>query len=250
RGPRGRVPVVLVHGLGDSLRSYDFVMAHLPDDVRALALSLRGHGDADRPDDGYWPADHVADLEALLDGAGVERAVLAGHSSGSQIAQLFAVSHPQRVRGLVLIGAPGPHPDPEASAAMTAEISALADPIDEGWLREFAESTVAGSIPQAFLDTIVAEARKVPARVYRAMWPGIRDFDISRDLQRIPAPTILVWGDQDRVPVATREAQRQLVAAIPRARLIIYPGAGHSPHWEHPRRFAADVASFVRGLPT
>ncbi len=248
QGARGGVPVVLVHGLGDSLRSYEPVLAHLPGDLRALVPSLRGHGDADRPDQGYTPADHVGDLAVLLDDAGVDEVVIAGHSSGSQIAQLFAVTHPRRTRGLVLIGAPGPHPNRAAAATMTAEIAALADPIEATWLRGFAASTIAGPVPETFLDMIVAEARKVPARVYQAAWPGIRDFDVSRDLQRIAAPTTIIWGDQDRVPVATREAQSQLVDAIPDARLIIYTGAGHSPHWEQPERFAADLASFVRGL--
>lgn len=250
QGARDGVPVVLIHGLGDSLRSYELVRAHLPRDVRALVPSLRGHGDADRPDQGYTPADHAGDIAVLLHDAGVDQAVIAGHSSGSQIAQLFAVTYPQRTRGLVLIGAPGPHPNRAATAEMTVEVAALADPIDETWLRDFAASTIAGPVPETFLDMIVAEARKVPARVYRAAWPGIRDFDLSGDLHRITAPSIIVWGDQDRVPIATREAQDQLVDAIPDARLIIHSGAGHSPHWEQPERFATDLASFVRSLPT
>jgi len=241
-------PVVLIHGLGDSLRSYEPVLAHLPLDVRALVPSLRGHGDADRPDQGYTPADHVGDIALLLDDAGVNQAVIAGHSSGSQIAQLFAITHPRRTLGLVLIGAPGPVPDQAAAARMTEEVAALRDPIDDTWLRDFAASTLAGPIPEAFLDTIVAESRKVPARVYQTAWPGIRDFDLSGDLQRITVPTIIIWGDQDRVPVATRECQNQLVDAIPDARLMIYQGAGHSPHWERPQQFAADLASFVRSL--
>ncbi|MDP8976990.1 MAG: alpha/beta hydrolase [Actinomycetota bacterium] len=249
RGETTRNAVVLVHGLGDSLRSHEPVLARLPDDVRALVPSLRGHGDADRPHDGYSHGDHVRDIATLLDDAGVDRAVIAGHSSGSQIAQLFAVTSPQRTHGLVLIGAPGPRPDPGGAARMTSEIAALRDPIDDAWLGELAESTVAGPVPHPFMEIVLAEARKVPARVYQAAWPHIRDFNLSPRLDRIQSPTLIVWGDQDRVPVATRHAQQQLVDAIPDARLTIYRGAGHSPHWEQPERFAADLASFVRGLP-
>jgi pimeloyl-ACP methyl ester carboxylesterase len=245
QGGSDGVPVVLIHGLGDSLRSYEFVQAHLPGDVRTLVPSLRGHGDADRPEHGYAPADHVEDIRAVLDDAGVPAAIVVGHSSGSQVAQLFALTYPRRTRGLVLIGAPGPRPDPAAAARMSSEIAALKDPIDQSWLRDFAESTVAGPVPEGFLDMIIAEARKVPARVYKAAWPGIRDFDVSADLHRIMAPTLLVWGSEDQVPVANRSAQEQLQQAIPNAQLLIYAGAGHSAHWERPERFASDLATFV-----
>lgn len=248
QGDRTGAPVLLLHGLGDSLRSWEPVLARLPHDLRALTPSFRGHGESDRPHHGYGPADHVGDVAALLDDAGAGEAVVAGHSSGSQVAQLFALTHPRRTRGLVLVGAPGPHPARAAAAGMTAEVAALADPVDETRLRGFAEGTVAGPVPGAFLEAVVAEARKVPARVYQAAWPGIRDFDVSRALRRITAPTLVIWGDQDRVPVATPESQDQLLDAIPDARLVVYPGAGHSPHWEHPARFASDLASFVRGL--
>lgn len=248
QGESTGMTIALIHGLGDSLRSYEPVQAHLPDDVRLLVPSLRGHGDADRPQQGYTPADHVEDIRAVLEDAGVAYAVIGGHSSGSQIAQLFALTYPERSRGLVLIGAPGPRPDPAATTRMSAEIDALEDPIDERWLRDFAESTVAGRVSDDLLDVIVAESRKVPARVYQAVWPGIRDFDVSADLHRITAPTLLVWGDQDAVPVATRSGQEQLCEAIPKARLLIYAGAGHSPHWERPQRFAFDLSTFVRGL--
>lgn len=248
QGESTGLTVVLIHGLGDSLRSYEPVQAHLPEDVRVLVPSLRGHGDADQPQRGYTPADHIEDIHAVLEHAGAARAVVGGHSSGSQIAQLFALTYPKRTRGLVLIGAPGPHPDLAAAARISAEIDALEDPVDERWLRGFAESTVAGPVADGFLEVIVAESRKVPARVYQAAWPGIRDFDVSADLHRITAPTLLVWGDRDAVPVATRSAQEQLCEAIPNARLLIYAGAGHSPHWERPQRFASDLSTFVRAL--
>lgn len=250
RGVDEGVPIVLIHGLGDSLRSFEPVLAHLPDGVHTLVPSLRGHGDSGRPEHGYAPADHVEDLRVLLDAAGVDQTVIGGHSSGSQVALLFALTYPQRTRGVVLIGAPGPHPDRVAAEMMSADIAALEDPIDEAWLREFALSTVSGPVPESFLNMIVAESRKVPARVYQASWPGIRDFDVSTDLRKITAPTLIVWGDQDRVPVSTRSAQDRLADAMREARLVVYEGAGHSPHWEHPQRFAADLEAFLRSRPT
>lgn len=240
--------VVLVHGLGDSWRSYEPVLRHLADDLRVLAPSLRGHGDADRPDGGYTPADFASDLVALLDQAGIDKAVVAGHSSGAQVVQQFAVTYPQRAAGAVLIGAPGSMRDHPGAADLDQTFSALTDPIEPAFVRDFIAGLFAGPVPAGLLDTLVAEGLKVPARVIRATWAGIREFDLSGELDRIVAPTLIVWGDQDHLPVASRDVQDELLRAIPDSRLAVYTDAGHSPHWEQPARFAADLASFLRGL--
>lgn len=242
--------VVLVHGMGDSWRSYEPVIEHAPDDVRVLAPSLRGHGDADRPASGYTPAGFASDLVAMLDQLEVGRAVIAGHSSGAQVAQLFAITYPQRTLGLVLVGAPAPMRGHPGAAKLDQVFSTLTDPVDPAWVRGFTERLFAGPPPAAFLDTQVAETLKVPARVIRSTWDGIREFDLSDQLDRIAAPTLVVWGDHDDLPVASRETQENLVHAIPDAELVVYAGVGHSPHWEEPARFAADLASFVHRVAT
>src|SRR5262245_38892898 len=75
----------------------------LPQDVHALAVSQRGHGDSERPPSGYRIADFAADALALLDSAGIERATVVGHSMGSLVAQELALTRPERVSCLVLI---------------------------------------------------------------------------------------------------------------------------------------------------
>lgn len=248
QGAMTGTPVLLIHGLGDSLHSYDRVLAQLPDDMRALVPTLRGHGDADRPADGYSPADFASDMAALLDDAGADSAVLVGHSSGSQVALQFAVSYPQRTDGLVLVGAPRTVRDHPGRARFDQAFSTIADPIDPAFVRGFQQSLVARALPDAFLDTLVAESLKTPARVIRATWAGIREFDLGDDLKRITTPTLLVWGDQDPVSLASREAQDWFLTEIPDARLSVYEGVGHSPHWEAPGRFAADLVSFIRAV--
>jgi len=238
--------VVMIPGLGDSWRSYERVLGRLPDDVRALAPSMRGHGDADRPDGAYAVADFATDIVALLDGAGVASAVIVGHSSASFVALHLAAHHPARVTGLVLIGAPASfagHPD---AARFDQVFGTLTDPVDPSFVRQFTESLVAEQVPVDFLETQVSEVLKVPARVIRATWAGIREFDPSPILDRVAVPTLVVWGDADAVPVATRQAQDALVQSIADARLVVYSGVGHCPHWEQPDRLASDVAAFVR----
>jgi pimeloyl-ACP methyl ester carboxylesterase len=134
---------------------------------------------------------------------------------------------------------------PRAAVAQVDPIlSTLEDPIDEGFVRAFQEGTLARPAPPGFLDAVVRESLKVPARVWRAAWAGIRDEDLTAVQSRIGAPTLAVWGDRDHL--CPRASQDALVAAIPGARLSVYEGAGHAPHWEEPERFAAELATLAR----
>ena len=122
----------------------------------------------------------------------------------------------------------------------------MTDPIAPGFAREFQESTLARPIPPAFLDTVVRESLKVPARVWRSAFAGFFEDDFAAELGEIAAPTRILWGDRDGL--ARRADQEVLVAAIAGARTEIYEGTGHAVHWEEPDRFAADLTAFVSDL--
>jgi non-heme chloroperoxidase len=94
QGDRSGVPLVLLHGYTDSWRSFEPVLPHLPSDVRAFALTQRGHGDAARPAHRYGPPDFAADVARFMDRLGIGAAVIAGHSMGASVAQRFALDHP------------------------------------------------------------------------------------------------------------------------------------------------------------
>jgi non-heme chloroperoxidase len=244
QGDPSGVPVVLVHGITDSWRSFERVLPHLPGSVHAFALSQRGHGDSDRPVSGYRPQDLAVDLEAFMDALGLESAVIAGHSMGSSVAQRFAIDHPGRVRGLVLVGSVTTWRDhPDFVELWDSVVSTLGDPVDPGFVREFQESTLAQPVPPEFVDTVVRESLKLPARVWKAaLLEGLLEADFSGELGRIEAPTLIAWGDRDAL---TGSEQEPLAAAIAGSRRVVYPGAGHGLHWEEPARVAADLAAFA-----
>jgi non-heme chloroperoxidase len=244
QGDRSGVPVLLVHGYTDSWRSFEGVLAHLPGSVRALAVTQRGHGDADRPVDGYRPCDFAADLAAFMETLNLGPAIVVGHSMGSYVAQRFALDHPERILGLVLIGSfTTVRGNPAVVDLWASAVSKLLDPIDPDFVAEFQRSTLARPVPQTFLDTVVEESLKVPARVWRAALQGMFMADHSGELQKIRAPTLIVWGDRDEF--FSRHDQDALAAAIAGSQLVVYPGAGHAPHWEEPERLAADLAAFA-----
>jgi non-heme chloroperoxidase len=249
QGEPSGVPVVLMHAIADSWRSFERLLSDLPESIHAFALTQRGHGDASRPARGYHPRDFAADLAAFMDALHLEAAVVVGGSSGGFVARRFAIDHPERTLGLVFLGSPAILRDkPGVLEMWDSTISELKDPISSAFVREFAESTLTKPVPQAFFETIVQENLKAPARVWRATFEGLLEDDSLEELDKIKAPTLIVWGDQDAI--LPRGDQETLAAAITGSRLLVYPGAGHAVYWEDPGRVASDLAAFIAELET
>jgi non-heme chloroperoxidase len=78
------------------------------------------------------------------------------------------------------------------------------------------------------------------------VFEGFFEDDFSGDLDKINAPTLIVWGDQDAF--CSRSDQDAIAQAIAGSQLVVYPGAGHGLHWEEPGRFAADLLAFAENL--
>lgn len=243
QGDPSGVPVVMLHGYSDSSRSFELLLPHLPDSVHAYALTQRGHGDADKPAGGYRPEDFTADVAAFLDAKGVEAALIVGHSGGSYAAQRFAVDYPDRTLGVVLIGSFHAFRDNPGVDELQDAVAQLTDPVDREFVREFQESCVAQPVPAGFMEAIIDGSSRVPARVWKAYLRDLIAADVPTESGTIAAPTLILWGDEDAF--CARGDQDALVAAIPQARLSVYRGTGHCPHWEQPARAAAEIAAFT-----
>jgi non-heme chloroperoxidase len=175
--------------------------------------------------------------------------VIVGHSMGSAVALRFAIDHPDRTAGLVLVGAsPTMAGTAAARAFWDSTVSKLTDPVDLRLVREMTENMLVKPVPRAFVDRAVQEGIKVPAHVWRAAFQSRWNLegDFSGQLGMIKSPTLIVWGDQDAR--YGRAEQQALASAISGSRLIVYQGAGHLLHWEDPDRFASDLVTFVRSL--
>jgi pimeloyl-ACP methyl ester carboxylesterase len=245
RGKASGVPMIFLHGVTDSCRAFEPVLDRLPDTIHALSITQRGHGGSSKPDEGYTYADMAQDVREFMDVFALSAAVVVGHSMGSMVAQRFAASHPGRVAGLVLMGAFRTiYNDPGLREFADSVLAGLTDPVDESVAREFQVSTLARPVPPEFLEMVIGESVRVPARVWRATFKGFLETpDFSGELATLTAPALIAWGDRDTY--SPRADQHALQAAIPDSRLIVYPGAGHAFHWEDPDRFVADLISFV-----
>jgi non-heme chloroperoxidase len=244
QGDRSGPVLVLLPGPTDSWLSYQSVLDRIPLSIRTIAVSQRGHGDSDKLESGYRVADFAADAVALLDALRIERAVIAGHSGSCLVARRVALDRPERVAGLVLEASPSTlHGHADFEALVASIVSDLDDPIAPDFARAFVADTSSGGLGPEVLDPLVREVLKVPARAWREMFAGLLQYDDSADLGRLAAPALLIWGDADAV--VGREMQELLTERISHAELVVYQGVGHTPRWEDPSRFAADVTAFV-----
>ena len=245
RGDREGEAIIFLHGYSDSWYSFSRVLPLLSLEYHAFALTQRGHGDSDKPACCYTPDDFAADVDAFMEVVGIEEATLVGASTGALFTQRVVLSYPHRVSRLVLIGAQTPAN--EAVSGLVEEVQALEDPVPPEFVREFQESTIYQPVPDEFLDTVVSESLKLPARVWRDYLEQAVlsiDHNYVLPLREIEVPTLMLWGEQD--PLFPREEQEWLAGAIPGATLKVYPETGHAVHWDRPEQVVRDLEAFMK----
>ena len=257
-GPRQAPVLILLHGFGASLHTWDAWAEALSKDRRVIRLDWPGSGlSAPDPTGDYSDARSQQLLLALMDARGVARASVLGHSIGGRIAWAFAAHHPGRVDQLVLLA-----PDGFASPGFEyGKKPAL--PAVMSWLRY----ALPYALPRAALRQSLLPAYADPATLSDAMTaryhdlmraPGGRDALLQRLaqavlvdpvpwLRRIQAPTLLLWGERDAmIPVANAA---DYLAALPHATRVVLPGVGHLPQEERPALGLAAVQGFLRPVP-
>jgi 3-oxoadipate enol-lactonase len=245
RGSGDRL-VVLTHGLGSTLAFWaplaDVFAAH----YRVLVWDLRGAGGSAKPPGPYSPALFARDLAALLDHVGAEDAHLVGHSGGGVVTQRFALDYPDRVRSLVLCSTSS-----EVGEKAAAAWHRLADTVErEGFGAGGAEARAFAPEFAAAHPEMVAElARRTRANdptAYAATARAFGSYAWTGELARVRAPALVLQGLADAL---TPPGGSVILARnLPRAQLIMVPGAGHNLPLEMPGYFAGVVLAFLGGI--
>lgn len=251
--------LVLLHGFGDSYTTWDGWVRELGARFRIIRLDFPGHGLTRAPPSyvlsGEALADFVDSFAAKLD---LPQFAVAGNSMGGSVAWQLALRHPQRINALVLVDAAGfPNEKPPAAIPLAFRIlryrlgRALLQHIDNRPLIEEGLKTDVHdkSLIMAAVVDRWAEFQRAPG--HRAILMSINPATVNRAsaaaLGDIKVPTLVINGESD-VLVEPASARR-FAAAIPGARLILYPHVGHLPQIEIPQRSAADVAAFLQPGP-
>ena len=239
QGPRTGPAVILLHGFSDSWFSFSRVLPLMPADMRLVVPDLRGHGDSERPLLGYRIADLADDVIRLMEAMDIPKAVVVGHSMGSFVARKVYELAPDRVSRLVLVGA-GPSAQNAVLVDLKAAVSALTDPVDESFVREFQLSCINAPVPQPFLEAVIANSRRIPARIWKAALGGLMESEIT--LHRPTIRTLVLGGRLDAVFSPTE--QMVLARQFPRGELHLIDGVGHTLHWEQPATFVSALVRF------
>ena len=249
------LPLLLLHGFtGDSTTWSDLVACLGPERV-VLGVDLVGHGRSPAPED---PAEYtmpavVASVAATVRAAGVERAHWLGYSMGGRVALHLALAEPSLVQCLILVGASPGIPDPAARAERVAQDVALAAFIRREGIEAFVDRWMAHPLfaSQARLgDAHLARMRAqrvgnrpaALARVLEGMGTGAMEPVVDR-FGEIQVPVLLAAGAED---AKFSQLARHMAERLPRAEMVIVPGAGHAVQVEAPRALAAAVEAFLR----
>ena len=254
-------PIVLIHGITSSSRTWRAVIDGLAERHTVLAPDLLGHGRSGKPRGDYSLgayASGVRDLMALL---GLDSATIVGHSLGGGIAMQFAYQFPERLDRLVLVDSrrAGPGGQPRAagrrrcpaprSSCRCCSAPSPARPVAPrasvlGRLGLRANANVRGLAEG--LDSLGdADARRAFVHTARSVIDPRGQRVDARDRLYLSedVPTLLVWGDRDPIiPVAHGRVAHEL---MPDSRLETFPKAGHFPFNDDPERFVAVVSDFV-----
>ena len=250
-GPKSAPAVILLHGFGASLQTWDAWVPGLAEDHRVLRFDLPGSG-LSAPDPGadYTDARSMAVLLALMDRLGIARASVVGHSIGGRIAWTFAAEHAQRVDKLVLV-APDGFASPGFEYGKAPEVPATLKLMRHALPRPLLRMSLAPAYadPGVLTDALTTRYHDL------LLAPGARTALLERMaqtvlvdprpiLQRIKAPTLLLWGDRDAmIPFANSADYLKAIADV---RRVAVPGAGHLPQEEAPALSLAAVRAFLR----
>ncbi|MEQ8485086.1 MAG: alpha/beta hydrolase [Pseudomonadales bacterium] len=257
--------LLLLHGANASLHAWEPWVAELGDRYRVITLDLPGHGLTGRvPDDDYGPAAQAAAVAAVAAEAGLERFVIGGNSMGGGVAWRYALDHPQRIKGLILLAPVPPAAWREALAVQPRGRAPVAFALlSQPWFRAVARYLD----PQLLLVQGLRSAYHDPALVDDALIARYRDLTLregtraailsrsgrprdeaaaSAEPGGIRQPTLLLWGAHDAL-IAPEFGER-FRDAMPAARLIVYPDLGHVPMEEAPARTATDARAFLDAL--
>jgi pimeloyl-ACP methyl ester carboxylesterase len=238
-GPKTAPAVIMIHGFGSSLHTWEAWAARLEPDFRVILFDLPATGLSGADPTGiYTDARTFEILNGLMDRLGVARASLVGNSIGGRIAWNFAAQYPGRVDKLVLVS-----PDGFASPGFEYGVAPKSSPVLGLMKYVLPKPMLLSNLKSSYGDPGKLTDQTVARYHDLLRAPGVRQGTIDRmqqtiltppepALARIAAPVLLVWGEKDAlIPVSNAADYR---AALPDSRLVTFPDLGHVPQEESP----------------
>ena len=243
-------PIVLIHGTGASLHTWNDWTKELIEDYRVIRLDLPAYGlTGQDPQKRYSSKDYVEILDAFLAELKVDQFHLAGNSLGGLISWLYASYHPEKVNKLILLDPSG---FPFKKTPMVIKMAKT--PVLNNFLRYVTpRSFIEKNIKEVYYDHSLIKASTIDRYYDLTLFEGNRDAFIDRAyveredfrdrLSLIKSPTLILWGENDAwIPVSDAS---KFKAAIENAQVAIMPKTGHVPMEERPKESLAIVSAFL-----
>ena len=243
---------LLLHGIGNYGRYWDFFAGAVAGRLRLVATDARGHGESGRPADAYAPQEFVADALVVLDALALDRVVVVGHSMGGTHAIRLAAGHPERVERLVIVDA-GPEPMAEGSerarrlsVARPDRFAIAADAL--AYLRStspgYGEDVYANRMRWLFREDGSGLAWRSSHDALASITSGSRHGDLWDVLRAIRCPVLVVRGTRSNVLSA--DVAERMIKTLADGRLVELD-AGHNVALDRPQELADAVVAFARG---
>ena len=231
------VPVLLTHGFGATAGMWDRNIDALSVDRPVIVWDQRGHGSSDAPDDmaRYGEQISVADMAAILDAAGADRAVLGGMSLGGYLSLAFHLVHPQRVAALVLVDTGPGYRNDEARDKWNAWVERRARQLERGEAADDFSAEVAQAVHE-HPEGLPRAARGVMAQ---------KDARVITSLDSITVPTLVTVGAQDTDFLASADYMHRKIS---NSRKVVIDNAGHAANMDQPEAFNAAVRELLEQL--
>ena len=255
--PEGPV-LVLIHGSGASLHTWEPWVAELGGSYRIVSMDLPGHGLTGRvPGDDYSRAAMADFVIEIMDALGIGRFAAGGNSMGGGVSAMIALEYPERVSALLLVNSAGIPVERDqddvplafrlAGMPVISEAMRYVLPrpmVEEGVKKVFADqSKVTDEMVARYFDLTLHEGNRDATRIRFSQDAARDEAAFAARLGEISVPTLIIWGGKDGlIPVS---AAHEFKARIPHADLVIYEHAGHVPMEEVPEESAGAVAAFL-----
>jgi pimeloyl-ACP methyl ester carboxylesterase len=224
-GDGAGLPVVFIHSFGGNTTHWSEQLAHLRSERQAVAFDLRGHGRSEAPaTDDYAVESLAADIEAVVDELELDRFVLVGHSMGGSAASAYVGAHPERVAGLLLVGASG-----KSDPAIAEQVLTSLDADYDDRMEQYTNSLLTDAKPAVAARTRTELAR-VPRDEALAIIGAVFAYDPLPALQAYSGPILIVDTSHGDGPMALHNQ----LPDIPRE---VINGTSHWPQLDRPDAF-------------
>jgi pimeloyl-ACP methyl ester carboxylesterase len=239
-------PIVMVHANPFDHRLWTYQIARWSQFHRLISVDMRGYGRSDKPETAFTLEDMAADVLGVVADEGIEKAIFAGVSTGSGIALLISIEHPELVQATILVGGSscgGKSMQARVDGFLSGDLKAYQlQHLKDCTAAEFPETKLGAWMLNMFNEQADTLSPKSIAQIFRARM----GCDMGPRLGTVKVPTLVVNGEHDMSFAAGKDT----ASRVPGAVHAVIAGAGHACNIEDPAAFDAAVIDFLsaRGL--